>query len=54
VHVVVVGCGRVGSGLAVEFTRAGHSVGIIDKVSRSFRRLPTDWPERSVRPLSLR
>ena len=26
-HVIVIGCGRVGSGLAVEFTRAGHSVG---------------------------
>ena len=48
VHVVVIGCGRVGSGLAVEFTRAGHSVGIIDKVSRSFRRLPADWPGQKI------
>ena len=48
VHVIVIGCGRVGSGLAVEFTRAGHSVGIIDKAPRSFRRLPADWPGERI------
>ncbi|HLN06848.1 MAG TPA: TrkA family potassium uptake protein [Acidimicrobiales bacterium] len=47
-HVVVIGCGRVGSGLAVEFTRAGHSVGIIDKNPRSFRRLAADWPGERI------
>ena len=47
-HVVVIGCGRVGSGLAVELTNAGHSVAIIDKVPRSFRRLPPDWPGERV------
>jgi trk/ktr system potassium uptake protein len=48
VHVIVIGCGRVGSGIAVEFTRAGHSVGLIDKVARSFRRLPADWPGERI------
>jgi trk system potassium uptake protein TrkA len=48
VHIVVIGCGRVGSGLAVELTRAGHSVGIIDKLPRAFRRLPADWPGQRV------
>ncbi len=47
-HVVVIGCGRVGSGLAIEFTRAGHSVGVIDKSPRAFRRLPADWPGQRV------
>jgi trk system potassium uptake protein TrkA len=47
-HVVVIGCGRVGSGLALEFTRAGHSVGVIDKAPRAFRRLPADWPGQRV------
>ena len=37
---VVVGCGRVGSGLAVGLAQQGHSVAIMDKVARSFRRLP--------------
>jgi len=40
VHVVVVGCGRVGSGLAMALQADGHSVSILDKNSRAFRRLP--------------
>lgn len=42
-HVVVVGCGRVGSGLGTSLTREGHSVAIIDRNPRAFRRLPDDW-----------
>jgi trk system potassium uptake protein TrkA len=41
-HVVVVGCGRVGSGLAVSLTAEGHSVAIMDKNPKAFRRLK-DW-----------
>ena len=40
VHVVVVGCGRVGSGLAMTLEGDGHSVAVLDKNSRAFRRLP--------------
>jgi trk system potassium uptake protein TrkA len=47
-HVVVIGCGRVGSGLAIELVEAGHTVAIIDKSPRSFRRLPPDWPGKRV------
>ena len=43
-HVVVVGCGRVGSGLAVQLSEQGHTVAVVDRVARSFRRLPADWP----------
>jgi trk system potassium uptake protein TrkA len=39
VHVVVVGCGRVGSSLALELVQAGHSVAVIDRNPDSFRRL---------------
>ena len=42
VHVVVVGCGRVGSGLAVLLSKEGHSVAVLDKSPRAFRRLK-DW-----------
>ncbi|HZU73321.1 MAG TPA: TrkA family potassium uptake protein [Acidimicrobiales bacterium] len=42
-HVVIVGCGRVGSGLALSLTAEGHTVAIIDKASGAFRRLPPDW-----------
>jgi trk system potassium uptake protein TrkA len=48
VHVVVVGCGRVGSGLAIGLAEQGHSVAILDKVARAFRRLPTGWPGTTV------
>jgi trk system potassium uptake protein TrkA len=39
VHIVVVGCGRVGSGLAMELSDEGHSVVVIDKNRDAFRRL---------------
>ncbi len=42
-HVIVVGCGRVGSGLAQALTKEGHSVAIIDRTAKAFRRLPMDW-----------
>jgi trk system potassium uptake protein TrkA len=47
-HVVVVGCGRVGSGLAVSLTGEGHTVAIVDRDARAFRRLPEDWPGQRV------
>jgi trk system potassium uptake protein TrkA len=40
VHVVVVGCGRVGTELATALERDGHSVAVIDKNRHAFRRLP--------------
>lgn len=43
-HVVVVGCGRVGSGLAIDLVDHGHSVAVIDRNAKAFRRLPDDWP----------
>jgi len=41
-HVIVVGCGRVGSGLALSLSAEGHSVSVMDKQARAFRRLK-DW-----------
>lgn len=38
-HVVVVGCGRVGSSLALELSQAGHTVAVIDRNGGAFRRL---------------
>src|ERR1019366_1857408 len=42
VHVIVVGCGRVGSGLAISLVSQGHSVAIMDKNPGAFRRLK-EW-----------
>jgi trk system potassium uptake protein TrkA len=40
---VIVGCGRVGAGLADELDRAGWQVLIIDRVSSAFDRLPATF-----------
>ncbi len=47
-HVVVVGCGRVGSSLAALAAGEGHTVGVIDKRPSAFVRLPADFTGRAV------
>ncbi|MBU1027330.1 MAG: TrkA family potassium uptake protein [Candidatus Margulisbacteria bacterium] len=42
-HVIIVGCGRVGSQLAQILSTEGHNVVIIDKNAESFKRLGTDF-----------
>ena len=42
------GCGRVGSGLALELEAAGHTVAVIDQNRESFRRLGPDFTGRTV------
>lgn len=39
-HVIVVGCGRVGSGLAAVLDADGHHVAVVDRSDEAFRRLP--------------
>ncbi len=43
VHVIILGCGRVGTGLATQLSEAGHSVAVVDKAARAFRRLPATF-----------
>jgi trk system potassium uptake protein len=43
VHVVIMGCGRVGSTLAHSLEARGHSVAIIDQDSDAFRRLGAEF-----------
>ena len=47
-HVVVVGCGRVGSSLAQNLLAGGHTVAIIDRRSEAFRRLPDDFAGQTL------
>lgn len=47
-HVVVVGCGRVGSGLAGVLDEQGHSVAVIDRRPEAFHRLPEGFRGRTV------
>jgi len=48
VHVVVVGCGRVGSSLAQNLLAGGHTVAVIDRRSEAFRRLPDGFPGQTI------
>jgi trk system potassium uptake protein TrkA len=48
VHVVIMGCGRVGSTLALRLEELGHTVAIVDRDANAFRRLSKDFQGRSV------
>jgi trk system potassium uptake protein TrkA len=43
VHIVIMGCGRVGSLLARQLSAGGHSVAVIDREAEAFRRLGPDF-----------
>jgi trk system potassium uptake protein TrkA len=47
-HVVVVGCGRVGSGLARILEDSGHTVAVVDKNAKAFRRLPEGFSGKTI------
>lgn len=42
-HLVIMGCGRVGAMLATSLEKRGHSVAVIDQDPEAFRRLDTDF-----------
>jgi trk system potassium uptake protein TrkA len=43
VHIVIMGCGRVGSTLALSLESRGHSVAVVDRNGESFRRLGPEF-----------
>ena len=47
-HLIVVGCGRVGAGLATTLTGEGHTVDIIDRSERAFRRLGPEFTGQRI------
>jgi trk system potassium uptake protein TrkA len=47
--IIIVGCGRVGAGLAVQLAQDGHDVSILDMSTEAFRRLPPDFPGQALR-----
>ena len=47
-HMIVVGCGRVGSTIARELAAAGHEVVVVDRNPEAFRRLGESFPGRTV------
>ena len=48
-HIVIMGCGRVGSSLAILLEKRGHDVSVIDIDDNSFRRLGPDFKGRTVK-----
>jgi trk system potassium uptake protein TrkA len=48
VHIVIMGCGRVGSSLAQNLARLEHSVAVIDQDAHAFRRLGEQFPGRAI------
>jgi trk/ktr system potassium uptake protein len=47
-HIVIMGCGRVGAALTVTLAKAGHSVAIIDKREEAFDRLPPGFEAKQI------
>ncbi len=47
-HVVIMGCGRVGAGLATALERLGHDVSVIDRDPQAFRRLRANFHGQQV------
>lgn len=45
---LIIGCGRVGSELALSTAQDGHDVTVIDPINQAFERLGTDFPGRTV------
>jgi trk system potassium uptake protein TrkA len=49
VHIVILGCGRVGSLLATNLDQQGHSVAIIDQEASAFRKLSPNFTGITVK-----
>lgn len=47
-HIVVMGCGRVGSALALSLERLGHEVSVVDRDPQAFRRLGSDFHGQEI------
>jgi trk system potassium uptake protein TrkA len=46
---IIVGCGRVGAGLANQLAEEGHDVAILDLSTEAFRRLVPGFPGQALR-----
>ncbi len=47
-HIVIMGCGRVGSLLAISLEEKGHSVAVVDQSADAFRRLGPSFAGKRV------
>ena len=49
VHIVIMGCGRVGAALSLQLAPLEHTLAIIDQDPLAFRRLGDNFPGRTVK-----
>ncbi len=47
-HVIIIGCGRVGADLAATFEAEGNEVAVIEKDRLALTRLPEDFKGRTI------
>lgn len=47
-HTIIAGCGRVGSALATNLERLGHSVAVVDKNAKAIERLKSDFAGKFI------
>lgn len=52
-YIVIVGCGRLGSSLAMEFSNEGHDVVIIDNVEENLERLGSGFNGRRIKGVEI-
>jgi trk/ktr system potassium uptake protein len=49
VHIVIMGCGRVGAALALQLATRDHTLAVIDQDALAFRRLGENFPGNQVK-----
>lgn len=52
-YIVIVGCGRLGSNLAMEFSKEGHDVAIIDNIEENLDRLGSGFNGRRIKGVEI-
>ena len=52
-YIVIVGCGRLGSNLAMEYSKEGHDVAIIDNIEDNLDRLGSGFNGRRIKGVEI-
>jgi len=52
-YIVIVGCGRLGSSLAMDYSKEGHDVAIIDNIEGNLDRLGSGFNGRRIKGVEI-
>lgn len=47
-RIIIIGCGRIGSGLAISLSKSAHAVTVIDSDPASFEKLPPSFKGKTI------